>query len=274
MVEAGVAKAMVLLIIKCSKEARTDGLEEALSVLYFIRAPNDEIKLLVTENYYLVDSIIWVLRQEMDNHVVVKTHAVLFLETIIEAATANLLELLTPEFFNGIIEVLRDRISQKATKAALHVLLETCPWRRNRTKIIDAGAVLELIELELNMPEKRTTELILAILDQLCSCADGRAQLIGHAGGIAMVSKRTLRVSPTADDSAIRILAWIAKFSATNEVVHEMLRVGAVSKLCMVLQADCAANVKDKARRVLRLHSNVWNNSPCIAVYLLTRYPT
>jgi hypothetical protein len=50
-----------------------------------------------------------------------------------------------------------------------------------------------------------------------------------------------------------------------------MARVGAVGKLCCVLQADCDAGVKEAARAVLRLHSGVWSGSPCVSAYLLQR---
>ncbi|XP_010263014.1 PREDICTED: E3 ubiquitin-protein ligase PUB24-like [Nelumbo nucifera] len=273
MVEAGVAKAMVSLIMSRFREARTDGLSEAFSVFHLVCTPTEKMKKLVSENYDVVESIMWVLQQEMDDQETVKTRAVLVLKTITEVASGSLMERLKPEFFKAMVGVLRQQISQQATKAALHMLLEACPWGRNRSIIIEAGAVFDLIEIELRMPEKRTTELIFGILDHLCCSPDGRAQLLGHSAGIAMVSKRILRVSPAVDDRAVHILSYIAKFSGNNEVVHEMLRVGAVSKLCMVLQAECSAKVKEKARGVLRLHSNVWNNSPCIAVYLLTRHP-
>ncbi|XP_043722674.1 E3 ubiquitin-protein ligase PUB24-like [Telopea speciosissima] len=271
MVETGVGKAMVSLIVRCFKETQTDGIQGALNVILCLRIPNDEAKLILTENCDFIDSITWVLKQEIDK--AVKTKAVIVLKAFIEAASANLLDRLKPEFFQVLIRVLRDGISKEATKATLHVLLEACLLGRNRVKIIEASAVSELIELELTMPEKRTTELILGVLDYLCSCADGRAQFLAHSAGIAMVTKRILRVSPAANESSVRILASISKFSATNEVLNEMLRVGAVSKICMVLQAECEVNVKDTARGILKLHSKVWNNSPCIAVYLLTRYP-
>ncbi|PKI73361.1 hypothetical protein CRG98_006299 [Punica granatum] len=163
------------------------------------------------------------------------------------------------------------RTSQPGIKSILQVLIEACPWARNRSKILEAGAVFELIELELEKPEKRVSELTFNLLAQLCSCPDGRTQFLQHAGGIAMLAKRTLRVSPVVDDRAVYILTMISLY-ATNNVLREMLRVGAVSKLCMVLQADCTSHLKSKARSILRMHSNVWNNSPCITVYLLTRH--
>jgi hypothetical protein len=152
------------------------------------------------------------------------------------------------------------------------VLVDVCPLGRNRTKIVEAGGVTELVELELEKPEKNMTELVFNLLAHLCSCAEGREQFLRHAAGLAMISKRILRVSAATDDLAIQVISMIAKYTTSKEIVLEMLRVGTVSKLCMVMQADCASYLKEKARGILRLHSTSWNNSPCIQVYLLTRH--
>ncbi|CAK9166628.1 unnamed protein product, partial [Ilex paraguariensis] len=258
---SGATKAMVFFFIKCFKEGRTEGLEEALRILHLIWSPTNDNKQIVKENFDLVQSIIWVLQTDMDNHVTVKIYAVAVLKMVVEYASSCLLERLKPDFFKETVKILQENISQQAVKSVLQVLNEVCPWGRNRIKIVEAGAVFELVEMELQKPDKNITELIFCLLAHLCSCADGRAQLLNHAGGIAMLAKRTLRVSPATDDRAIHILALIAKFSATQEVLSEMLRVGGVAKLCMVIQADCAAYLKKKAREVLRLHSKVWSNS-------------
>ncbi|KAL3518633.1 hypothetical protein ACH5RR_021222 [Cinchona calisaya] len=273
MVEAGVTKVVVLLIIKCFKEGKTKGLEEALRILYHIWTATPENKQIVVENNDLFESLTWVLRIHIDNHVVVKTHAIKILKVITEvsSSSSSLIGQLKLDFFMLITSILRGKLSQQAIKASLHVLIQSCPQGTNRMKIIEAGAIFDLIELELSNPEKRTTELIFCLLAQLCSCADGRAQLLKHPAGIAMISKRTLRVSSATDDRAMNIFAQITRFSATNVVLIEMLRVGAVSKLCMILQANCEAHLKKTATEILRFHSNVWNNSPCIQVYLLTR---
>ncbi|XWS71397.1 hypothetical protein CRYUN_Cryun03dG0134800 [Craigia yunnanensis] len=272
MEEAGVAKAVILLLIRCYKEGRTIGLEEALRVLYLIWTPSSEINALVNENYDFIDCLTWILGREIENHVLVKTHAMLVLKRVIEVANTRMLEKLKPEFFKEMLRVLKLKISQQATKSALQILIEVCLWGRNKSKIVEANAIFELIEFELEKPERNITELIVNLLAHLCSCADGRAQFVLHAGSIAMVAKRILRVSPATDDQAVHILSLISKYSATKKVLLEMLRVGAVTKLCMVIQADCATYLKEKARGVLRLHSKLWNDSPCIAVYLLTRY--
>lgn len=277
MVEGGVNKAMVLFVIRCFKEGNIIGVEEALKILRLVWVPNEEIKVFVNENSEFIDSLAWILgHREMDDcTAAMRSEAMSVLNMAVEVANSSRLERLRLKLFRDITNnVLRERsVSQQTLKYALQVLIEACPWGRNRLKIIESGAVFELIELELTKPEKHTTELIFNLLAHLCSCADGRAQLVHHAGGIAMVSKRILRVSVVTDDRAIHILSLIAKFSAKSEVVMEMLGIGAVTKLCMVMQADCAPYLKEKARKILKLHSKVWNDSPCIAVYLLSKNP-
>ncbi|PPE01626.1 hypothetical protein GOBAR_DD01343 [Gossypium barbadense] len=149
--------------------------------------------------------------------------------------------------------------------AALHALLIACPWGRNRLMMVESGAVSALIELELGSPEKRTTELIVGILFHLCCCADGRAEFLSHKGGLAVVAKRIMKVSPTADDRAVFILSLISKFVATNSVLEEMVEVGTVTKLCMMLQVDSTAPyLKEKAMGILRSHTDEWRKFPCI----------
>jgi hypothetical protein len=41
---------------------------------------------------------------------------------------------LETEFFVEIVQVLHDQISQQATSAALKLLIQLCPWGRNRIK--------------------------------------------------------------------------------------------------------------------------------------------
>ncbi|KAF7119296.1 hypothetical protein RHSIM_Rhsim13G0196600 [Rhododendron simsii] len=277
MVEAGAVKAMISWLQRRFKEGKFESVKECLKILHLIWKPTEDAKEMVKENGDLIDSLLWVLSLEMEekeNNVSAKTHALLVLRTVLEVTSSALLERLNLNFFNVIVAVMRKNISSQATKAALRVLIQVCPFGRNRLKVVECGAVFELIELELNNPEKSLTELIFCLLAQLCACADGRAQFLKHAGGIAVAAKRILRVSPATDDRAVHVLSSVARYSATNEVLMEMLRVGAVSKLCMVLQANSDKGLKRRAREVLRLHSNVWNNdSPCIAVYLLTKDP-
>ncbi|CAK7332035.1 unnamed protein product [Dovyalis caffra] len=122
--------------------------------------------------------------------------------------------------------------------------------------------------------DKRACELILAVLDLLCGCAEGRAKLFKHEAGLAVVSKKILRVSHVASDKEVRILCSICRFSATSRVLQEMLQVGVVAKLCLVSQVDSSLKSKERAREILKLHSKVWRSSACIPANLMSTYPS
>ncbi|KAK7263464.1 hypothetical protein RJT34_31055 [Clitoria ternatea] len=282
MVEAGVVKALVKAVninknFEDCNNTNTTCIEQALRTLHLLwnnqAMMTNNMKKLVGENLDFINSLTLILKLHLDDNIKLVNETMPLLKLTIEVADSTLLGNLSFEFFKVMVRVLKKgALSQQAIKSTLHVLIETTHLGRNRTKIIEAGLVTELIELELEKPEKNITELIFNLLAHLCSCAEGREQFLQHAASIAVITKRVLRVSAATDDRAIHIFSVIAKFSASKEVVLEMLRVGAVSKLCMVMQADCASHLKEKARDVLRLHSRVWNNSPCIQVYLLTRH--
>lgn len=269
MEEAGVVKSMIILIVKSFKKREIRGLEQALRIFRLVWSPSAENKSTVNQNHGdLFPAMLWIMIMKRENildHV--KVQAMAALKIITEIASSSALDGLNPEFFMEMVSLIRTKcITQQTIKDALHVLIHACSWGRNRLKIIETGAIFELIELELSNPGKRVSELVFCLLAHLCSLAEGRQQFLKHAGAIALVSKRTLRISPATDDRAVQILAMISKCSATKEVILEMLRVGAVSKLCMILQADCEVYLKKKAREILRTHSIVWSDSPCIQI--------
>jgi hypothetical protein len=198
----------------------------------------------------------------------------ILLKSMFEVADPNQMITIKREFFRDIVCVLQDQISQQASKAALKLLVDLCPWGRNRVKAVEGGAVPVLIELLIDTTDKRVCELLLVVLDQLCGCAEGRAELWKHAAGLAVLSKKILRVSHMATDRAVRILSSVCRFSATSRVLQEMLQVGVVSKLCLVLQVESSLKTKERARGILKLHSRVWKNSSCIPAHMLSSYPS
>lgn len=195
----------------------------------------------------------------MENSIAVKSHAVQVLKKIISKDDmCRVLERLKPSFFETMVKILgHHAITQQGVNAALHVLLRASSMTRHRITMVEAGLVHELIEIELMEPEKRITELTLAILFHLCSCANGRAKFLSHEGSIAVVTERILKVSASVDDRAVFVLSQVSKFSGTTMVLQEMLRVGTVAKLCMVLQVDHAKYLKDKVMEILKWHSEV-----------------
>ncbi|XP_050226730.1 E3 ubiquitin-protein ligase PUB22 [Mercurialis annua] len=245
--------------------------DEALSFLYNLQLSESGLKILVGKNGEIYQSLTRVMR---NGNYESRAYAILLLNSVLEIADPIHLINLRSELFVEVVQVLADQISHQASKAALQLLVNLCPWGRNRIKATAANAVSNLIDLLLDSSERRTCEMALTVLDLLCQCAEGRAELLKHGAGLAVVSKKILRISQFASEKAVRILLSISKYSATSNVVQEMLQIGAVAKLCLVLQVDCGSKNKEKAREVLKLHARVWKNSPCIPTNLLSFYPS
>ncbi|XP_030521015.2 E3 ubiquitin-protein ligase PUB23-like [Rhodamnia argentea] len=250
--------------------------DEALNILCHLNVAGSDLKRLMI-NDDLTGSLMRVLRSGSYQS---RAYTTMILKSAYEAADPIQLMSVGPQFFAELVRVLKDQISQQASKAALKLMVELCPWGRNRIKAVEGGAVPALVELLLDTngassaDSKRACELILTVLDQLCGSAEGRAELVAHAAGLAVVAKKVLRVSHAASDRAVRILASVSRFSASARVLQEMLQVGAVTKLCLVLQVDGGSRTTERARDILRLHARVWRSSPCIPPPLLRSYPT
>ena len=245
--------------------------EAAVDVLSNLKISETDLKNLINNNGEFVESLLQVLKR---GNYQSRAYTTMLLKSVYEEADPIQLISVKPIFFSEIVRVLQDHISQQASKAALKLLVELCPWGRNRIKAVEGGAVVVLIELLIEASERRVCELVLVALDQLCGCAEGRAELLKHGAGLAIVSKKILRVSHLASDRAVRILSSVSRFSATSRVLQEMLQVGVVSKLCLVFQVESSLKTKEKAREILRMHSKVWKNSSCIPAHLVSSYPS
>ncbi|XVF76088.1 hypothetical protein PTKIN_Ptkin13bG0238000 [Pterospermum kingtungense] len=243
---------------------------EALSILYNLQLSEAALKNLMGKSGDFVMSLTRVMQKGSYES---RAYAVLLLKSVLEVADPMQLISLRPEFFVELVQVLHDQISQQASKATLQLLVSVCPWGRNKIKAAEAGVVPVLVDLLLDSPERRACEMMLTVLDAACGCAEGRSELLKHGAGLAIVSKKILRVSQVASERAVRILLSISKFCATTHVLQEMLQLGVVAKLCLVLELECGFKTKERAREVLKLHARVWKNSPCIPRNLLSSCP-
>ncbi|XP_062166683.1 E3 ubiquitin-protein ligase PUB23-like [Alnus glutinosa] len=267
--EAAGAVEFLASIVSSTVEEASSG--EALSILYTLQVSEAALKTLIGKNGEFIKSLIRVMQR---GNYEPRAYAVLLLKSMLELAEPMQLISLQTELFIELVQVLHDQISQQASNAALKLLIQLCPWGRNRIKAVNAGAVPVLIGLLLDSSERKACEMMLMALDILCGCAEGRAELLEHGAGLAIVSKKILRVSSVATDKAVRILLSVSKFSASPAVVQEMLQLGVVAKLCLMLQVDCENKAKEKAREILKLHARAWKSSPCIPKSSLSSYPS
>ncbi|KAF2569853.1 hypothetical protein F2Q68_00028018 [Brassica cretica] len=250
--------------------------DEALSLLYHLETSETVLKNLLNnkKGRDIVSSLINIMQRGMYES---RAYATLLLKNILEVAEPMHIMNLKPLVFTEVVQILEDRISHKATKAALHILVNICPWGRNRHKAVEAGAIYVMIELLMDesfSSDRRGPEMAMVVLDLLCQCAEGRAEFLNHGAAIAVVCKKILRISQTASDRAVRVLLSVGRFCATPALLHEMLQLGVVSKLCLVLQVSCGSKTKEKAKELLKLHARVWKDSPCLPRNMILAYPS
>ncbi|KAJ0458129.1 putative U box domain, Zinc finger, RING/FYVE/PHD-type [Helianthus annuus] len=297
--------------------------DEAVSILYHLRLSGTGLKALFGKNGEFAETLTCVMQRAASHEP--QAFAVLLLKSMIEVAEPIQVISLKLQFFIQLTHFLvkqisksgnpvheapicrsnldltcaslssispkgcfqnANKISKKATKAALKLLIEVCPIGRTRTKAVEAGVVPVLIDILLDCNDKRISELVLTVLDQLCLCADGRAELLKHGAGqgrnqrgvkrvrLAVVSKKIFRVSPAGSERAVRILYSVAKFSGNSSVVQEMLKLGIVGNLCFLVQVECGSKSSEKAKEILKMHARVWKNSSCIPQNLVSSYPS
>ncbi|XP_038882772.1 E3 ubiquitin-protein ligase PUB22-like [Benincasa hispida] len=248
--------------------------DEALSILYKLQISESSLKFLLSNNGGIFISTLTKILQNRSYSS--RAYSIMLLNSMFEVADQIQILNLTTDFFIEIVQILKDQISKQASKSALKLLIGVCSSIRNRVKAVEAGAVPVLVDLllDLDSSEKRLNEMILVVLDLLCGCADGRAGLLNHAAGIAVVSKKILRVSSLGSEKAVGILCSVARFSASQSVLQEMVRLGVVTKLCFLLQVvGAGVKAKEKAKEILKLHGRTWRNSSCLPSSLRSAYP-
>ncbi|KAH6762138.1 plant U-box 23 [Perilla frutescens var. hirtella] len=276
MEKAGAADFLASLIVRKSEAAASSdsellikSSEDALSILHTLQLSESGLKSLISKPHFIGCLISFMRSTSYES----RAYAVFILNSMLDVADPSHLINLTPQLFAELVQILKDQICRKATKATLKVLITTCSWGRNRVKAVGAGLVGVVMDLLLDSSDKRASEMMLMVLDLLCQCAEGRAELLQHPAGLAVVSKKILRVSHAASERAVRILHSISKFSATPAVLQEMLQIGVVAKLCLVIQVDCGVRSKERARQILKLHARAWKNSSCIPNTFISTYP-
>ncbi|KAG2326668.1 hypothetical protein Bca52824_009396 [Brassica carinata] len=260
---AGVPEFLATIVSNNGLDSSMSLTDEALSLLYHLNASETVLKNL--------------LNNKKGNDIVNSAYATLLLKNILEVADPMQIITLKPAVFTEVVQILDDRISHKATKAALHILVNVCPWGRNRHKAVEAGAISTIIELLMDesfSSDRRGPEMAMVVLDLLCQCAEGRAEFLNHGAAIAVVCKKILRVSQTASDRAVKVLLSVGRFCATPALLNEMLQLGVVAKLCLVLQVSCGSKTKEKAKELLKLHARVWKDSPCLTRNMKLAYPS
>lgn len=235
--------------------------EEALSILASL--PIHEAKaecVRSLESQKSIDTICWFLCKGGFR---ARLHAAQVLHGLL-IAHQNFKAVFRPdeETFEVLALLLRDACPL-AIKTAFEILLIITPVRRNRIRVIEAGAIVTLIEI-LSETDRNTAEKALALLEILCQSAEGRASVCGHPLGIPILVKNIARVSEIATEAATGALWQICKNCRTSSVLHDLDEAGAYAKLFLLLQIGCSSSTRRKAKEILRSHKGrSLKENPC-----------
>ena len=120
--------------------------DEALSLLYHLDTSETGLKNLLNskKGNDIVNSLMKIVQRGIYES---RAYATLLLKNILEVADPMQIMTLKPAVSTEVVQILDDRISHKATKSALHILVNVCPWGRNRHKAVEAGVISMIIEL-------------------------------------------------------------------------------------------------------------------------------
>ncbi|XP_068669596.1 E3 ubiquitin-protein ligase PUB23-like [Aristolochia californica] len=238
--------------------------EEAINILHLLKPSPDVLKKVAEANDgNTIRSLAVILQRGSYQG---RFHSMLLLKSIFKVVDEKYKCELQKEFFEAMVEILKDQNSNRATMAVLSILVEVAPCGSNRIKAVDEGMVGVLVELLAESNDKRSSELMLAVLEILCARAEGRSAFVPHAVSLAAIVGKILTVSQVGNDLAVKILFHVCSLSASNTVVQEMMEVGGVVRLCMVVQAEGSKKTKHKAEQILALHLKAWSKSPCFPV--------
>ncbi|EFJ11816.1 hypothetical protein SELMODRAFT_125560 [Selaginella moellendorffii] len=162
----------------------------------------------------------------------------------------------TAGIFEGLVRLVGEDHSQRrhrpAIRGSLRAVLAVCPPLKNRVRLVETGVVAPLAEL-LVEADKVTTEAILAALECLCGCAEGRAAVARHALAVPAVARKLFKVSDMATEYAIDVLWAVCKYCPDEIVKRRMVEVGLFPKLFFFLQIGCNPRTKHKAGDLLKL---------------------
>ncbi|KAF6164150.1 hypothetical protein GIB67_010120 [Kingdonia uniflora] len=153
-----------------------------------------------------------------------------------------------PLVMDRVVGLLKDPVG---AKPATKVLLALCLVEGNRCAAVGARAVGEVVELLAGAGlEGGAVERALAVLELLCTVAEGAEEVRGHALAVPVMVEVMGRMSGRAKEYAISVLCVILGGGEnTVEPPPEVV----VRAVVMALQGDCSARGRRKGAQLLKV---------------------
>lgn len=236
---------------KGGSQENSESCEEALGVMAALSS-NEDIKQAIGQavglrNLPILSSLL--RKGSLD----AKMNAVIVLECLVMDDDA-LLEVATVDgLLPGVVGVLNDdsETLPKARTAVLRALYAICLPKKNRSVVVEIGAVNRLIEL-LPGARRPVVEGVMAILDLLARCSQGKLALCDHALSVPLIVKAIISQSSIVTEHAVKVLHSVLLFTG-NPLVHcQAMKHGIMRQLLLVIQGESEQSTKQKAQEILK----------------------
>ncbi|KAI3995522.1 hypothetical protein MKX01_007324 [Papaver californicum] len=145
-------------------------------------------------------------------------------------------------------EIVRSLKDKEGAKPATKVLLALCLTEKNRHVAVEAGGVMEVVEV-LTELDGAAAERALAALELICTVEEGVAEIRAHALAVPMLVQVMGRMVGRGKESAISVLAAI--YCGGGEMVGPPEEVGRA--VFMALQGECSARGRRKGTQLLKV---------------------
>ncbi|KAG6531245.1 hypothetical protein ZIOFF_005035 [Zingiber officinale] len=182
------------------------------------------------------------------------------------SATRELCSLVgqSPQVLQILVSMLIDKSSTstlKASEAAVRATAVLCSSSEdNRRRAIGQGAVDGLVaHLLSNCCARRNAAPALAALELLLELEAGKKALVENPSGVRALVKMVFRVSTGHEGSEHALRSLLAVCGESEGAREAAVGAGVVTQLLLLLQSQCGAAAKTKARALLKMLRASWN---------------
>lgn len=150
--------------------------------------------------------------------------------------------------------------NDSVSDAGIRATWALCSMEQNREFLTREGMIDALVTYisGIERREKSSAAMVMATTEKLLGLESGKEALINNPNGIRALVKMVFRVSDhEGSESAVESLMVICY--GCSEAREEAIAAGVLTQLLLLLQSQCSARTKTKARMLLKLLRSKWN---------------
>jgi hypothetical protein len=148
----------------------------------------------------------------------------------------------------------------EASDAGIKAISALCCLESNRQNLVQEGVINRLLTyiFDAERHERNLAPKALSTIELLLELESAKAALINNPNGIKALIKMVFRFSEhEGSESAVRSLTIICTDSL--QAREEAIGAGVLTQLLLLLQSQCSARTKTKARMLLKLLRSRWD---------------